>query len=293
MANQAAKLKEIVNEKNREAILKGMNSNARTIAVASGKGGVGKSTFTANFAYHLSKIGKKVLVIDSDIGMANLDILLGVQPSYDLGHLLRGECSLEDALVEGPAGIKLLSGITGDDSFINVQNKTVHKLMNIGAELEKDFDFVLIDLGAGASQNIISTILAAEELIMILTTEPTSIMDSYSLIKILSNHDYKRSVNILINQSEKKSQADKISKRMKKTVARYLELELDVLGIIAYDRNMSKAVHKQELFCEIYKNSDAAKEIERIAYQLTGEKKQRAGIKSYFFKMLGFLKKNN
>jgi Mrp family chromosome partitioning ATPase len=137
------------------------NSSTRTIAIASGKGGVGKSTFTVNFAYNLRKLNKKVLIIDSDIGMANLDIMLGVQPNYDMGHLLRGECSLEDAVIEGPAGIKLLSGITGDDSFIDIQNDAMEKLIELGDQIEKNYDYLLIDLGAGAAKNIVNTILAA------------------------------------------------------------------------------------------------------------------------------------
>lgn len=216
MRNQAARLKEMIKEKKQDSAadskndeFENTNNSTRTIAVASGKGGVGKSTFSSNFAYQLCKLDKKVLIIDSDIGMANLDIMLGVQPKYDLGHLLRDECTLEEAICDAPAGIKLLSGITGDDSFIDDNTNSINKLLNIGASLEKDFDFLLIDLGAGASKGIVNTIRAVDELILILTTEPTSIMDSYSLIKILSKHDYKRPVKMVINQVDNEKEAKK------------------------------------------------------------------------------------
>jgi flagellar biosynthesis protein FlhG len=294
MSNQAAKLKEMVKEK-KNSIKTSVQTaaNARTIAVASGKGGVGKSTFTVNFAYNLSKLGKNVLIVDSDIGMANLDILLGVQPKFDIGHLLRGECTLEDALIEGPAGVKLLSGITGDDTFINIGTQAVEKLVNIGAELEKDFDYLLIDLGAGASQSIINTILAVEELIIVLTSEPTSVMDSYSLIKILSNHNYSRSIKLVLNQSENIKDSEKISSRMIKTVGNYLDIELEMLGTISYDRKISTAVRRQKPYSEVFAGRKAAEDIKKIAYEVAGREKPAAGIKSYFYKMIGFFNKGS
>jgi flagellar biosynthesis protein FlhG len=294
MSNQAAKLKEMVRKKkNTVEKTPELRANARTIAVASGKGGVGKSTFTVNFAYNLSKLGKKVLLVDSDIGMANLDILLGVQPKFDIGHLLRGECTLSDALIEGPAGVKLLSGITGDDTFINIGNEAVQKLVNIGAELEKDFDYLLIDLGAGASENIINTILAVEELIIVLTSEPTSVMDSYSLIKILSNHNYNRAIKLVLNQSENIKESEKITNRMINTVANYLDIDLEMLGTISYDRKISTAVRRQKPYSEVFAGRKAAEDIEKIAYEMAGREKPAAGIKSYFYKMIGFFNKDS
>ncbi|MEC9490346.1 MAG: MinD/ParA family protein [Halanaerobiales bacterium] len=295
MSNQAAKLKEIVKEKKNNINKTSLEvaANARTIAVASGKGGVGKSTFAVNFAYNLSKLGKNVLLVDSDIGMANLDILLGVQPRFDIGHLLRGECTLEDALIEGPAGVKLLSGITGDDTFINIGTQAVKKLVNIGAELEKDFDYLLIDLGAGAAKNIINTILAVEELIIVLTSEPTSVMDSYSLIKILANHNYSRSIKLVLNQSENIKDSEKISSRMIKTVGNYLDIELEMLGTISYDRKISTAVRRQKPYSEVFAGRKAAEDIEKIAYEIAGRERQAAGIKSYFYKMIGFFNKES
>ncbi|MFW6273424.1 MAG: MinD/ParA family protein [Halanaerobium sp.] len=294
MSNQAAKLKEMVKDK-RSSLKKRTErtTNARTIAVASGKGGVGKSTFTVNFAYNLSKLGKKVLIVDSDIGMANLDILLGIQPKFDIGHLLRGDCALEDALIEGPAGVNLLSGITGDDTFINIGTQAVEKLVNIGSELEKDFDFLIIDLGAGAAENIINTILAVEELIIVLTTEPTSVMDSYSLIKILSNHNYSKSIKLVLNQSDNIKESEKISRRMIKTVGDYLDIELEMLGTISYDRKISTAVRRQKPYSEVFAGRKAAEDFEKIAYEMAGREKPAAGIKSYFYKMIGFFNKGS
>jgi flagellar biosynthesis protein FlhG len=295
MRSQAARLKEIMQKKKDEnEVQKFETSSTRTIAIASGKGGVGKSTFTVNFAYNLSKLGKEVLIIDSDIGMANLDIMLGVQPNYDMGHLLRGECSLEDAVIEGPAGIKLLSGITGDDSFIDIQNDAMQKLLELGDQIENNYDYLLIDLGAGAAKSIVNTILAAEELILLLTTEPTSVMDSYSLIKILSNHQYQKSIKLVINQTEDEKDAQKTAKRIIKTVKNYLDLELTLVGSIAHDRKISAALRKQKPYSEIFSNRKAAADFENIARKITGEEKeqQAKGVKSYFNKMVGFFNKH-
>lgn len=295
MRSQAAKLKEIMQKKKEEAEVKEFEtSSTRTIAVASGKGGVGKSTFTVNFAYNLRKLNKDVLIIDSDIGMANLDIMLGVQPNYDMGHLLRDECSLEDAVIEGPAGIKLLSGITGDDSFIDIQNDAMQKLVELGDKIEKKYDYLLIDLGAGAARSIVNTILAAEELILLLTTEPTSVMDSYSLIKILANHDYHKSIKLVINQTEDEKEAKKTASRIIKTVKNYLDLDLTLVGSIAHDRKISAALRKQKPYSEIFSNRKAAKDFEKVARKITGEEKEQEskGVKSYFYKMVGFFNKH-
>lgn len=295
MRSQAAKLKKIMQKKREETEVEEFNtSSTRTLAIASGKGGVGKSTFTVNFAYNLRKLDKEVLIIDSDIGMANLDIMLGVQPNYDMGHLLRDECSLEDAVIEGPAGINLLSGITGDDSFINIQNDAMQKLISLGDKIEKKYDYLLIDLGAGAARSIVNTILAAEELVLLLTTEPTSVMDSYSLIKILANHNYDKSIKLVVNQAENAKEAKKTADRMIKTVKKYLELDLTLVGSIAHDRKISAALRKQKPYAEIFSKRNAAKDFEKIARKITGEQKEKkaSGVKSYFYKMVGFFNKH-
>ena len=295
MRSQAAKLKEIMQKKKDERGLQEFEtSSTRTIAIASGKGGVGKSTFTVNLAYNLRKLDKEVLIIDSDIGMANLDIMLGVQPNYDMGHLLRGECSLEDAVIEGPAGIKLLSGITGDDSFIDIQNDSMEKLIELGDQIEKNYDYLLIDLGAGAAKSIVNTILAAEELILLLTTEPTSVMDSYSLIKILSKHQYQKSIKLVINQTEDEKDAQKTAKRIIKTVRNYLDLDLTLIGSIAHDRKISAALRRQKPYAEIFSNRKAARDFENVARKITGEKNEEEakGVKSYFSKMVSFFNKH-
>lgn len=300
MRNQAAKLKELMAEKKQKLkenlkndAYKQENSSTRTIAVASGKGGVGKSTFSSNFAYQLAKLGKKVLIIDSDIGMANLDIMLGVQPKYDLGHLLRDECSLEEAICDGPGGIKLLSGITGDDSFIDYNKDSINRLINIGTALEKDYDYLLIDLGAGASKSIVNTIRSVDELIIILTTEPTSVMDSYSLIKILSKHNYNKALKMVVNQVENEKSACKTAERMISTVEKYLDIEASLLGTISLDKKISYAVRKQKPFSELFPKRKTTLDFEKIARKITGEKQSSKGVKGYFYKMLGFLKGNN
>lgn len=295
MRSQAAKLKEIMKKKKAEKQVQNFNTaSTRTIAIASGKGGVGKSTFTVNFAYNLRKLDKKVLIIDSDIGMANLDIMLGVQPNYDMGHLLREECSLEEAVIEGPAGIKLLSGITGDDSFIDIKNEAMKKLIELGDKIEKNYDYLLIDLGAGAAKSIVNTILAAEELILLLTTEPTSVMDSYSLIKILSKHKYNKKIKLVINQSQNKKDADKTAKRIIKTVKNYLDLDLTLVGSISHDRKISEALRKQKPYSEIFSNRKAAQDFENLTRKISGEEKKQSskGVKSYFYKMVGFFNKH-
>jgi len=221
MNDQAAKLRKLVDKRN-AAQASNNQDNCKIITVASGKGGVGKSNITVNTGLALQKTGKKVLLIDGDLGMANLDILLGISPRYNLGHVLKEKCDLKQAILKSSHNLHVLPGFSGINKFINSDYKLVSGLLEISSYIENNYEVVLIDVGAGIDKNVINFIMAADETLIVLTPEPTSVMDAYSLIKTIADSNCKGKVGMIINKVGSDLEARKVVKRMKKVILKNL-----------------------------------------------------------------------
>src|SRR6056297_3224585 len=275
MNNQAAKLKDYMENKdikNFDDIGKDDKSKqSRIIAVASGKGGVGKSTLTVNLALALRDLKKDVFLIDSDIGMANIDVLLGLNSKYDLNHVLEGICTLKQAVETGPYGLNVLSGISGLDDVLNVSNDNIKHLLTGVSEIEKEYDVILLDTGAGASQSVINFTTAADEILLVLTPEPTSIMDSYSLIKLLSSSNYQGKLHLVVNRVNSNQEADKIIDRFINTARKYLNLDIDLLGIIPDETIIQESIKKQQPVFKLYPESEVNDYCLQLAGNLIGK----------------------
>ncbi len=244
------------------------NSNTRVIAVTSGKGGVGKTNITANFAYIFSKMGKRILLLDADTGLANIDVILGITPKYNLRHVLSGEKTLSEAVVEGPGGIKILpasSGIQGTADLSKGQKFTLLEEMD---GLDEDFDFMLIDTAAGISDNVMYFNMAAREIIVVVSPEPTSLTDAYALIKILYQSYKTRCFMLLVNMARDSNEAMMVYARLSNATNHFLGLPIEYLGYIPHDQNVSKAVRKQKLLTEIFSDSKASKSMSKIIAKL-------------------------
>lgn len=267
---------------------------SRIISVASGKGGVGKTNLAVNTGLALQKTGKEVLILDADMGMANVDVLMGITSQYHLGHVLKQKCDLEDALIDGPGGITVLPGASGIDQFIDINMAQVENLLELSASLEKKYDFILLDIGAGAHKGVVNFIRAADEIMIILTPEPTAVMDAYSLLKILSNYDVSSRLNLVINQVESQKEAESVSSRMKSAIEEYLDMKLDTSSYVPYDSVLPKAVRKQEPVMKLYPNSRSGKAFSRIADNLLDEASQDSsrGMKGFVYRMLGFFRED-
>ena len=188
MHDQAERLRQLLkNSKNstQSNNLKKMTSNTRIIAVTSGKGGVGKTNFTINLAISLSNLGYSVIVIDADIGLANVDVLLGLTPKETLTSVLNQNKRITDIIIDGPNGVKIIAGGSGIYDMLQLDNNSLEYFKNQLLEIENQFDFVLIDTGAGISETVMGFVISANEVILITTPEPTSITDAYALIKAL------------------------------------------------------------------------------------------------------------
>ncbi len=300
MADQASKLREIFAKNDKgsgedpdEAGEKAYD-RSRIISVASGKGGVGKTNLVVNIGLALQKSGKEVLILDADMGMANVDVLLGLTSRYHLGHVLKQKCELEDALINGPEGITVLPGASGIDQFIDINMAQIENLLELSASIEKNYDFILMDIGAGAHKGVVNFIRAADEIMIILTPEPTAVMDAYSLLKILSNYEVSSRLNLIINQVESKKEAKGVTERMGSAIEEYLDMELDVSSYVPHDSFLPKAVRKQKPVMELYPNSRSGKAFSRIARNLLDEASQDSsrGMKGFVYRMLGFFKED-
>lgn len=244
----------------------------RVLSITSGKGGVGKSNLTTNLGYQLAKQGQKVLILDADINLANVDILLGLTPQFNLHHVLMGEKSLEEVIIEGPGGIQILPGSSGIMELATLSESQKMYFLAEMEEVGKRIDVLLIDTAAGINENVIYFNLVAQERIVILTPEPTALTDAYALIKVLSSrHDVKK-FRIVINQAASEKDALAVFRQLTLVCDQFLgTLSLDFLGYIPYDKNLIKAVRSQRLVTELFKDTPASKMIGEIANRLLGD----------------------
>ena len=247
-------------------------SMPRVICVTSGKGGVGKTNVVTNLAYSLSEAGKRVLVLDADLNLANVDVLLGLTPRFNLHHVFIGEKALPDVLVEGPGGIFILPASSG---IMEMSNLTESQKLYFLGEMEalgSKIDILLIDTAAGINNNVIYFTLAAQERIILLSPEPTSLTDAYAMIKVLSTrHDVKK-FRILINLVRSEKEALAVFRQLSLVADRFLNtLSLDFLGFIPYDNKLLLAVKKQRLVVELYPDSASSKKFRKLSDRIARE----------------------
>ena len=268
--NQARTLKNIVSSKMK-------SSSLRVLAVSSGKGGVGKTNIVANLAYMLSKQDKKVLVVDADLGLNNIDILLGLNPKFHIGHVLSGEKNVQDIITEGPAGIHLLPAGGGLQELTQLDDEKKVVLMEELDQVSSGYDFLIFDTGAGISTNVTYFCSAAHEILLVATTEPTSLTDVYALIKTLHTKHAQKYFRVIINSVGSESEARLIFRNLAAVVDRFLpDVSIEYLGYILLDPVVTKAVRQQKAFSELYPGSKVTQCINRLVQKIVGEKKSVA-----------------
>ncbi len=290
MNNQLDRLRIMVKTlKNKaEQRIDGQENNTRVITIAYGKGGVGKSNFTINLGLALSVLGKKVLVLDADLCLANLDLLLGISPSYNLYHVIHQHKEITDIIFEGPRGVKVIPGGSGIHELADLKEWELERFLTKLAVIEQQFDFLLIDTGAGISKNVLNFTLAADDIYVITTPEPTSLADAYGLIKTLNRYRFPGSIKIVINRVYSKKEGEIAASKLKVVANRFLtNCQLDIVGSMPEDRRIGEAVKKQEPFLLAYPNSEVTESIYRIAASLSNQefKPKNNSLKEYFSKM--------
>lgn len=229
--------------------LRQMTANSkpiRTIAVTGGKGGVGKTNISINLAVAAADAGHKVMVLDADLGLANVDVMLGLHPKYDLSHVMRGERSLAETVVEGPSGIKVVPGASGVQYLAELSNVEHTGLIQAFGDISDEIDMLIIDTAAGISDTVVSFSRASQEVVVVVCDEPASITDAYALIKLL-NRDYgHQRFHILANMVRSTNEGTELYKKMCRVADRYLDVMLTYMGAIPYDDALRKAVRKQQ-----------------------------------------------
>lgn len=281
MNDQAEKLRKLVTDKEIEPIIEVEDTvkiiKPRIITVTSGKGGVGKSNTAVNLSITLQRLGKKVMLFDADIGLGNDDILMGYIPKYNIFDIIYNNKSIDEILITGPYGVKLLSGGSG---LAKMDELTEYERSRILQELEcvKDLDFIIMDTGAGINRSVLGFVAICEELIIITTPEPTSITDAYSLLKVVDYFKIKTSAKVIVNRVKDEKEGEMIYKRFEKAVNSFLEININYLGFIHEDKKIVQAVMEQQPFVIIYPHCNASRNIIDIANSILGNFDHSQGI---------------
>jgi flagellar biosynthesis protein FlhG len=255
--DQAEGLRRIVNPK-----------PVKVIAVSSGKGGVGKTNVSVNLAVALASLGKDVMLFDADLGLANVDVLLGLNPAYDLSHVLAGERSLEEVIVDGPSGVKIIPASSGVSRMADLGQMEQAGLISAFSELGHALDVLVVDTGAGIAGNVINFCRASQEVIVVVCDEPASITDAYAFIKVMSREHGIQHFQILANMAHTVHEGRELYHKLSKTTDRFLDVTLTFMGSIPYDPRLRKAVQHQRAVVEAFPRSPSALALKRLAQQV-------------------------
>ncbi|HZN60009.1 MAG TPA: MinD/ParA family protein [Planctomycetota bacterium] len=251
--------------------MSGGEHKARALAVVSGKGGVGKTNVAVNLALALARQQRKVVLVDLDIGLANADVILGVQPRLHLGHVLAGEVSPADALCPAPCGAFLLAGAAGMRHLSDLERTERDFLVKCLKEIEQTADFVILDTAAGISRNVVQFAAAADEVLVVTTPEPTSITDGYAVIKAISREKGSGRLRLVVNLVNGPAEAARVHARIHTVARRFLGIDVGLLGSVVSDDQVRRAVRKKQPFLLDNPSAPASQCVQLLAERILGE----------------------
>lgn len=258
------------------------NKFVRTIAVASGKGGVGKTNITAGLAIAMSKLGKKVMIVDADLGLSNINILLNKHAKYNIKQLLDGEFSLSDILIDGPHNIKILPAGEGVQELTHLDEFQRLKLIEAFDSYPGDLDVMLVDISAGISENVTFFCSAAQDIIIVTTPEPTAWVDAYHLIKVLYTEYQENKFHVLVNAVKNEAEAREVFTTLTNAADRFLSIGLDYLGYLPYDENVKHAVCAQRSFIDMFPKKFISKCVHELAANILNQPERVKGTVQFF-----------
>ncbi|WP_313891248.1 MinD/ParA family protein [Psychrobacillus sp.] len=251
-------------EELRIRMLKSQNKLGRSIAVVSGKGGVGKSNFSMNFTTTLSSIGKKVVLIDMDLGMGNIHILLGKSVPTNLKDYLVGDKTIEEVMFDGPENLQYISGGSGLSGVIEWTEDMFRRLIEAFEYLQQNYDYIVFDMGAGATSQTLDLLVSVDDIIVITTAEPTSITDAYSMMKFIYYKDPDKNFFLLCNRAFTEEEGTETTARLKLAMAKFLSKEIVVLGSLPEDSVVRKSVKEQVPFSILYPNAEITRKLKNV-----------------------------
>ena len=256
----------------------------RTMSVTSGKGGVGKTNLVVNLAIELTRLGRKVLIIDADLGLANIDVVLNLNPKYTINDVIRGDKSINEVLLKGPEGVSILPAASGVSELSELSSDEKLMILQELDSFETDADVVIIDTAAGISDMVLYFNLAAQQRLVVATGEPTSLTDAYALIKVLYTRHQERSFSLVVNNVKDAAEAKGVYGKISAVVDRFLgEVSLDYLGFIPNDPAVNKSVMRQTPLVKAFPNSPAAGYFKLLAKRLMAQPVDNSGGNIKFF----------
>ena len=233
-------------------------NRVKVITVTGGKGGVGKSNVTLNMGVAMAAQGKRVLLLDADLGLANIDVMLGLRVQRNLSHVLSGECTLDDIIIEGPYGLMIIPATSGTQSMVELSPAQHAGLIRAFSEMKTVIDVLLVDTAAGISDMVLSFSRAAQDILVVVCDEPTSITDAYALIKILSREYGVFRFKVVANMVRSLREGQELFAKLTRVTDRFLDTSLELVACVPYDTNLRAAVRKQKLIVEAFPKSPAA-----------------------------------
>lgn len=283
MSDQAEALRQLVKQYSEPENQK----KTRFLSVTSGKGGVGKSNFSLNFSLALQRLGMKVLVLDADIGMANIDVLMGTTSKYNLYHLIKNEKTIWDIISIGPEGLHYIAGGSGLLDLVRLTEQEIDRFGREILKLQGQYDYIIFDTGAGLSKETAQFITASDETIVVTTPEPTSITDAYALIKMVNSIEPDVNFRLVVNRSSDQQEGEMTANNIGSVTKRFLNIEVPVLGYIFDDSHVSKAVKKQVPLLMIFPDSEASQGIMTIAKDFLNipHTSTSSGVKGFLHKL--------
>jgi len=286
MTDQAEQLREIMRSRNENST---GNAKTRVIAVSSGKGGVGKTNMSINIAIAYAQLGKKVLVMDADLGLANVNVAMGIIPKYNLYHLIRQKKKMKDIIIDTDFGIQIVAGASGFSKIANLSDSErdhfIEEISNMDA-----VDVIIIDTSAGVSTNVLDFIAAADDAVIVTTPEPTAITDAYGIIKIIATEidNMNLGIKLIVNRVKSVTEGKKVAERVINIASQFLNLKVDYLGYVYDDPQVSQAILKQKPFMIVDPESKASVCIKHIVSRLEKvEYKEGGGLKKFLSRLVG------
>lgn len=283
--DQAEKLRNVIKVKKQKPV-----SRARVITVTSGKGGVGKSNVTVNMAVQLSKLGKRVIIFDADLGLANVEVMFGAIPKYNVSDLIYQGKGIKDIMTPGPMDIKFVSGGSGILGMNNLTKDQISYMVHCLGELDEMADIILVDTGAGIADSVLEFVMASPEVLLVSTLDPTSLTDAYSLLKVLyRNPNFLKNgtkVNIIANKVNSEAEGRMVYDKLNVVVSQFLDGEVNYLGMVPQDPMLERAVRQQKTVSLYAPNAKSAKAFEILASNLVNDAHEQFVMRRGFGQLL-------
>ena len=285
MLDQAAQLRELVTTQHRDITTKKISvqsgqkkkKEGSIIAITSGKGGVGKTNFVINVGLYLARLGKKVAIVDLDLGLANVDIILNVVPKYTIDDVIRGRKMMDEIFVTGPHGVVLVPGGSGFPLLADLTDDERDNFIRGFSHLREEFDYILLDTAAGISKNVIEFVLIADDAIVVTTPEPTAITDAYAMIKVIGLRNKDLHIKLMFNMVQSGVEAERYYKKIQTVIRQFLHVNVDYLGYVTNDSCVRTAIMKRKPFSLIYPFSSAARSVQLVARNIVKNSIRQSG----------------